>query len=189
MKDIILASASPRRREIMDKLGCPYRVVISNVKEEMDESLPLEKRVENLAYQKAKAVYREHQDALIIGADTIVEVDGEVLGKPHTMTEARAMLNKLKGRSHRVITAYALISSDGVFTDYDEATVTFGNIEDKEIEAYIQTREPYDKAGGYAIQGWAALYIVGINGSFYTVMGFPLHKVYQKLKERGYFSK
>ena len=187
MRDIILASASPRRREIMDKLNVHYRVIVSNVREEMKEDLPVEERIKDLALQKALAVFNEHPEELVIGADTIVEVDGRILGKPHTMTEAREMLKLLSNRTHRVITAVAMISKDHQYVDYDSTEVTFENLSDSEIEKYIQTREPYDKAGAYAIQGWASVFISGINGSYYTVMGFPLHKVYRKLRELGYY--
>ena len=187
MKDIVLASASPRRREIMDKLNLPYRVVFSNIKENMNPDLSVEERITDLASQKAMAVFRENKDALVIGADTVVVLDEEILGKPHNMTEAREMLAKLSGRTHRVITAIALISDERTYVDYDVAYVTFDNISADEIERYVQTREPYDKAGGYAIQGWASVFITGIEGSFYTVMGFPLHKVYKQLKALGYY--
>ena len=187
MKEIILASASPRRREIMDKLNLRYRVVISNINENMDEHLSLEERIKELASEKALAVYRQHEDCLVVGADTIVEIDGEVLGKPHNMTEAREMLRKLSGRTHRVITAYALISSDRRIADYDEAFVTFGRLSESEIDAYVQTREPYDKAGAYAIQGWASVFIEKIEGSYYTVMGMPLQKLYREFRELGYY--
>ncbi len=187
MKEIILASASPRRREIMDMLNVNYRVVISNIREELDETLTIEERIKSLAGQKAMAVFREHQDDLVIGADTIVELDGEILGKPHNMTEAREMMKKLSGKTHRVITAFAIITNERRIIDYDEAFVTFGKMTDSEIEEYIQTREPYDKAGGYAIQGWAGKFIEKINGSYYTVVGLPLHMVYKQLKQQGYF--
>ena len=189
MKDIILASASPRRREIMDMLEISYRVVISNVREELDETLSIEERIKSLAWQKANAVFRQHQQDLVIGADTIVELNGEILGKPHNMTEAREMIRKLSGKTHRVITAFAMISDERKIIDCDEALVTFTKISDSEIEEYIQTREPYDKAGGYAIQGWAGKFIEKIEGSYYTVMGLPLHKLYSQLKQQGYFIK
>lgn len=187
MRDIILASASPRRREIMDKLNLHYRIIVSNVREEMKEELPIEERIKDLAMQKALAVYKEHPEELVIGADTIVEIDGKILGKPHTMTEAREMLKLLSGRTHRVITGVAMISKDHQYVDYDVTEVTFEYLSEAEIEKYIQTREPYDKAGAYAIQGWASVFISGIKGSYYTVVGFPLHKVYGKLRELGYY--
>ena len=187
MKNIILASASPRRRKIMDKLNLPYRVVISNVKEVMREDLYLEKRIENLALQKAEAVFQDNSDCVVIGADTVVVLNGEVLGKPHNMTEAREMLKKLSGHTHEVITAYAVLTDDRKVLSYDTALVKFAEISDEEIEKYIQTREPYDKAGGYAVQGWASVFIEKIDGSFYTVMGLPLHLIYKELKKLGYY--
>ena len=103
------------------------------------------------------------------------------------MTEAREMLKLLSGRTHRVITGVAMISKDHQYVDYDVTEVTFEYLSEAEIEKYIQTREPYDKAGAYAIQGWASVFISGIKGSYYTVVGFPLHKVYGKLRELGYY--
>ncbi|MBR0385104.1 MAG: septum formation inhibitor Maf [Erysipelotrichaceae bacterium] len=186
MREIILASASPRRREIMNRLGIPYKVIVSNISEKLNEQLSLEDKIKDLALQKAQAVFVEHQDCLVIGADTIVELDGEIIGKPHSMTEARAMIRKLSGRTHRVVTAVAIISEDETWTVADTAYVTFDEISEEEIERYIQTKEPYDKAGGYAVQGWASVFITHINGSYYTIMGFPLHLVYRKLRELNY---
>lgn len=187
MKDIILASSSPRRREIMNKLRLSYKVVISNVSEKMDPSLSLKERVMDLAEQKAAAVFAENRDSLVLGADTIVEIDGEVLGKPHGRSEAREMLKKLSGRTHRVITAYAIMHDDELIRDYDEAFVTFVKMDDAEIERYINTREPYDKAGGYAVQGLSSVFVEKIDGSFFTVMGLPLHRIYQEFKKLGLF--
>ena len=187
MKNIILASASPRRRKIMDMLNLPYRVVVSNVKEELRDDLYLEKKIESLALQKAEAVYKDHEDCVVIGADTVVVYNGEILGKPHNMSEAREMLKKLSGHTHEVITAYAILSEERKVVSYDTALVKFTEISDNEIEQYIQTREPYDKAGGYAVQGWASVFIEKIDGSFYTVMGLPLHLVYKELRQLGYY--
>lgn len=186
MKEIILASASPRRREIMNRLNIPYKVIISNLTEKLNDSLPLEEKIMDLARQKAEAVFKDHQDALVIGADTIVELDGEIIGKPHNTSEARDMIRKLSGRTHRVVTAVAMISDEEIWTTADTAYVTFEKIDDEEIEKYIMTREPYDKAGGYAVQGWASVFISHIDGSYYTIMGFPLHLVYRKLRQLGY---
>ncbi len=186
MKNVILASASPRRREIMNKLRVPYKVIVSNVQEKRKTELGLEEQIMDISNQKAMAVFKDHQDDLIIGADTIVEIDGEVLGKPHSLSEAREMIKKLSARTHRVITAVTIVTAEETWSFADTAYVTFEEIEDSEIEKYINTKEPYDKAGGYAIQGWASIFISKINGSYFTVMGFPLHVVAKKLKELGY---
>lgn len=187
MRDIILASASPRRREIMDKLHVRYRVVVSNVSERMPETGSPEEKIRAVAYQKADAVFAEHPEELIVAADTVVEIDGEILGKPHSMSQARKMLEKLSGRTHRVITALVMRSAELNYSAVDVTAVTFAPLESEEIERYIQTREPYDKAGAYAIQGWASVFITAICGNYYTVMGLPLPLVYQKLRELGYY--
>ncbi len=186
MNNIILASKSPRRREIMDKLNIEYKVIVSDIKEVMDESLAIEDRIKDLALKKALAVYEDHKEDLVIGADTVVEADGVILGKPRNETEAYDMIRKLSGRTHRVITAVAMVTSKWQYLDHDVTGVTFTNIGESEIRKYVKTDEPYDKAGAYAIQGWAGRYISRIEGSYYTVMGLPLHMIYLRLKEAGY---
>ncbi len=183
---IILASASPRRREIMDKLNLSYRVIVPNIDETLNEELPLEKQIEDLAYRKAMAIKKNRRDDLVIAADTVVVVNHHILGKPHSLSEARKMMKMLSGKTHRVITSIAILGQEE-YVDHDVAYVTFSKLNDQEIEDYIQTREPYDKAGGYAIQGWASVFIPRMKGSFYTVMGFPLHLVYNKFRELGLY--
>ncbi|MBQ4251957.1 MAG: septum formation protein Maf, partial [Erysipelotrichaceae bacterium] len=146
---IILASASPRRREIMDKLNLSYRVIVPNIDETLNEELPLEKQIEDLAYRKAMAIKKNRRDDLVIAADTVVVVNHHILGKPHSLSEARKMMKMLSGKTHRVITSIAILGQEE-YVDHDVAYVTFSKLNDQEIEDYIQTREPYDKAGGYA---------------------------------------
>ncbi|MBQ1341820.1 MAG: septum formation protein Maf [Erysipelotrichaceae bacterium] len=186
MKKIILASASPRRKEIMEMLGVDFDVVVSNIDETMDESLSIEERIMEIARKKALDVLNSNPECLVIGSDTIVEVDGRILGKPHNEAEAEGMIHLISNRSHRVVTALAVVSKDEEYVDCDVAHVHFIDIPEKEIKEYVLTDEPYDKAGRYAIQGWAGVYISRIEGSFYTVMGLPLHLVYQRLFELGY---
>ena len=180
-KNLILASSSPRRKEILELLNIPFEVITSNSDEVMDPSLPLAMRIEEVAYQKAKAVYRQHPNSVVIGADTIVEIDGEVLGKPHSRQDAIDMMHKLSGKTHRVITAYAILCAEGPFIGHDITEVTFNEMSEAAINAYVQCDEAYDKAGGYAVQGWAGRYISRINGSYYTVMGLPLHLISEVL--------
>mgnify|MGYP002868403078 CR=1 FL=1 len=184
---IILASASPRRREIMDKLNLRYKVVVPNIDETLNRQLGLREKIEDLALRKGQAVSRNHPDDVVIAADTVVVVNNRILGKPHGISEARKMLKALSGRTHKVITAVAMIDGGETFVTSDVAYVTFSELDDEEIEKYIQTREPYDKAGGYAIQGWASVFITRMRGSYYTVMGFPLHIVYEYLKQKGFY--
>lgn len=186
MKKIILASASPRRKEIMEMLGMDFDVVVSNIDETMDEKLSIEERIMEVARKKALDVLNDNPECLVIGSDTIVEVDGRILGKPHSKSEAEEMIRLISGRSHRVVTALAVVSNDEEYVDCDVAHVHFIDIPKAEIKEYVITDEPYDKAGRYAIQGWAGVYISRIEGSFYTVMGLPLHLVYKNLSELGY---
>ena len=186
MKKLILASASPRRKEIMEKLNLDFDVIVSNSDEVMDPDLSIEEKVMSVARMKALDVLKNNPDCVIVGSDTIVEVDGRILGKPHDKIEAEEMISLISGRDHRVVTALAILSSDSEYVSYDAAEVHFEEIEPEAIKLYIETDEPYDKAGAYAIQGWASVYISRIEGSFYTVMGLPLHLVFRQLKKMGY---
>ena len=186
MKKLILASASPRRREIMEKLNLEFEVIVSDSEETMDPNLSIEERVMSVARMKALNVYKNNPGCVVVGSDTIVEVDGRILGKPHNKMEAEEMISLISGRRHRVVTALAIISSEGEYLDYDAAEVHFDEIRPEAIKRYVETPEPYDKAGAYAIQGWASVYISRIEGSFYTVMGLPLHLVFRQLQKMGY---
>ncbi|MGN1399760.1 MAG: Maf family protein [Erysipelotrichaceae bacterium] len=174
MKKIILASGSPRRRELMAMLGYDFEVVVSDVEEIIDERLSFQDTVKSLAIRKAQAVYEKYPDCLVIGADTIVVVDDRILGKPKDQKQAKEMLQLLSDRSHNVMTAVAFISSKEQYVICDCSRVKFNEIPSDQIEAYVLTDEPYDKAGGYAIQGWAGKYIREIEGNFYTIIGLPL---------------
>ncbi len=186
MRKLILASASPRRKEIMEKLNLDFEVIVSDSDEIMDPDLSIEERVMSVARMKALNVFKNNPECVVVGSDTIVEVDGRILGKPHNKMEAEKMIRLISGRRHRVVTALAIISPDGEYVDYDAADVHFDEIETEAIKRYVDTSEPYDKAGGYAIQGWASVYISRIEGSFYTVMGLPLHLVFRQLQKMGY---
>ena len=182
MKKIILASASPRRRELMEMLGYDFEVIVSEVDETMKEGLNPTAQVKDLAYRKAKAVYDQHPDAIVIGADTIVLVDDKILGKPHDEKEAEEMMKMLRGREHQVITGVAILSDKKQHHLSSESNVYFDSITNEEIANYIKTPEAYDKAGAYAIQGWAGKFISRIEGSYYNIMGLPIDKIYAKLK-------
>ena len=181
---IILASASPRRRELIQSFGFPVSCQTSYV----DEDVPVEwhpiKVVEELALRKARAIYKllseewshDEGETFIVGADTIVALDGEVLGKPTCEADAASMLNRLQGRSHEVYTGIALIRLRDGETNYSHGrtTVTFKPMSEAQIDRYVQTGEPMDKAGAYAIQGLLSSHIAGIDGCYFNVVGFSL---------------
>ncbi len=183
MKKLILASASPRRFELMSLLNYPYEVVIPLNEEVVDETLSLRKQVESLALDKATEVFTSHTDAIVIAADTVIQFESTLMGKPHTEKNAFKMLKKLQGETHEVITVVAILSSTKTKIFSEVTEVTFNPMSDQEIKEYIDTKEPLDKAGAYTIQEKGALFIQGIKGDFYTVMGLPISKVYQILKE------
>lgn len=182
MKQIILASGSPRRKELMKHLNLTYQIDIPQSEEVIDNSLPLKKRIEKLAYDKAHEIYLKNKDAIVIGADTVLEFEGDVLGKPHTKENAFKMLKRLQNKTHSVLTSVCIMSKDKTITFTSTSEVTFHPMSDDEITYYVDTLEPLDKAGAYTIQDKGAIYIKSIKGDFYAVMGLPISKVYQVLK-------
>lgn len=180
---IILASQSPRRKELISLLHIEPIAIPSQVEEEIDPSLSHTDLVMDLAYQKAADVFKDHKDALVLGFDTLVILDDEIMGKPKTRDEAKMYLNKLSGKTHRVITGCAMIKKGHSSSFYSSAMVTFYPMDDDEINAYIDTNEPFDKAGAYGIQGYASKYIQSIHGDYYAIVGFPVSKIYRELKE------
>ena len=181
---IILASKSPRRREILTTVGLDFEIITSEADESSDEQNP-EKRVEILAERKGRAVEElltEHGeslcDTLIIASDTLVHMDGRVLGKPIDRDNAREMLSSLSGREHYVSSGVYL-SYEGVgIASHSTTAVRFADMTDTEIEKYLDTDEPYDKAGSYGIQGIASLFIEGIEGDYFNVVGLPIRLLY-----------
>lgn len=169
----ILASASPRRRELLQQIDASFEVKVSSVEEVTGGNLaPAEIVVEN-AVRKAKAVAEAFPGDAVLGADTIVFLDGRVYGKPKDGEEAKAMLRALAGREHEVATGIAWVHAGEVFTDVETTRVFFAPLTEEAIDAYVKTGEPLDKAGAYAIQGRAAQFIESIEGSFSTSWGFP----------------
>lgn len=187
MKDnikIILASASPRRRELLAQIGLDFQVLVSEVEEKVNTDIPY-LVVEQLSAQKAEAVAQKlekEETALVIGADTIVACDGQILGKPRDKEEAVQMLRKLNGRSHQVYTGVTLIFGDKIKTFYEATEVEFYPMTEEEIGAYVETPDPLDKAGAYGIQGFCARYIKGITGDYNNVVGLPVGRLYQEMK-------
>ena len=183
MKRIILASKSKRRIEYMKELGFKFEIIESTKPEFVDSYKSNEDSVISLARQKALDVYSNNKDALVLGFDTLVFLDGDIIGKPQTKEECIEILKKLRGKTHKVITGAYFISSDFEKSFSSSCLVTFSHIDDDEIENYSNTIEPYDKAGGYAIQGYIGRFIKEINGDFFSVVGMPKAEVYLTLKE------
>lgn len=189
MKRIILGSASPRRRELMEQIGLEFEVVVSH-KEEYYESVLPEEIVKELSLMKAENVASELEakDMIVIGADTIVALDGRILGKPKDEEDAFYMLGHLQGRPHEVFTGITILDFDenGVQQVCSHAVRTkvyVHDMDDEEIWRYIKSEEPMDKAGAYGIQGRFAAYIDKIEGDYYNVVGLPISYIYQKIKE------
>ena len=180
---LVLASASPRRREILTLLGIDYTVCPANSEAPVDESLPTEEAIVQVARGKAEEVAAQYPDEVVLGADTAVVIDDTILGKPATADEAKAMLRRLSGRTHRVITGVWVCGKGFNRGFADAAEVTFYPMTDEDIESYVASGEPMDKAGAYAVQGHGARYIRGLNGDFYTVMGLPGGRLYRFLCE------
>jgi septum formation protein len=182
---IVLASSSPRRRELLTMVGIAHEVLPAD----LDESyLPGEAplvHAERLARSKAEAVLRMAPDAIVIGADTIVLIDDEILGKPRDEAHAASMLRQLSGRTHEVVTAVAVARRDRVESSVEVVPVTFRVLRADEIEAYIATREPMDKAGAYGIQGYGSTIVRRIDGDFFAVMGLSLVRLVTLLARHG----
>lgn len=187
---ILLASASPRRRELLEQIGLPFEVVVSHVEEVITETEP-GKVVEQLSAQKAEAVAGslvEPEETLVIGADTVVAAENTILGKPKDAAQAAEMLWLLGGRTHAVYTGVTLIlrgaSGETARKTFHERTdVSFYPMEEAEIRQYVATGDCMDKAGAYGIQGFCARYISGINGDYNNVVGLPVGRLYQEIKE------
>ena len=173
MKQLILASASPRRRELLGLFGIPFVVRAADIDEAMDPSKAPFDEVARVSRCKALAVEREETD-VVIAADTIVVCAGRVLGKPHSREEAVSMLRLLSGREHQVMTGCTVVCGDRLETFTEVTTLSFRPLSDAEIQRYVDSGEPMDKAGAYGIQGGAALFCPGIQGDYYNVMGLPV---------------
>ncbi len=173
---LILASQSPRRKALLEQMGFQdFETIPAQGKEEADLTLPPEEYVERLALHKAREVAaNQGEDAVVIGADTIVVLDGHILGKPKNAAEALQMLTALSGRKHLVHTGVAVVCGDEVELRHETTKVTFCTLTQREMLAYIATGEPMDKAGAYGIQGRGALFIDKIEGDYYNVVGLPI---------------
>ena len=181
--DIILASASPNRKELLERIGLPFSVVISHVVENVSSSLPTGEYVMELARQKAESVAADYPDACVIGADTVVDLDGTILGKPHTPENAKAYLSAMQGREHLVYTGVAVTVHGKTIVDVEKTSVTFAPMSGEELEWYVATGDPLEKAGAYGIQGPAGLFVSAIRGDYFNVVGLPIHLLYRMLQK------
>lgn len=181
---IILASASPRRAELLKKLCNDFSIDASDAKEIQFANSPKELAVRN-AKIKAESVAQKHSDDIVIGADTIVVLDGKIFGKPDGEDGAKKMLRELSGKKHEVITGLAIVTNGRTFMTAETTEVFFGEMTDEEISAYVATGEPLDKSGSYALQGGAAKFIEKINGDWSNVVGLPLYRLRLLAKSAG----
>ncbi|SDM87387.1 septum formation protein [Fictibacillus solisalsi] len=185
MKRLILASSSPRRKELLSMNLLSYEVIPSTIQEVMDPSLSPEELVCSLARQKAEDVFRLYPDHVVLGADTIVVNNGTVLGKPAGRKEAIDVLHSLSGRTHTVYTGVSILAKEREQLFFVSTDVTFWELSDAEIENYVNSGEPFDKAGSYGIQGLGARLVQSIAGDFYSVVGLPVSRVVKELESFG----
>ena len=182
---IVLASQSPRRRELLALVGIPHEVAPADVDESVFGDEAPGAYTERLARRKAAVIARRAPEAVVVAADTTVVIDGLILGKPDDEADARRMLRLLSGRTHTVHTAVSVASRGAVVSGVEDVSVTFRALEDDEIAAYVATREPMDKAGSYGIQGYGATIVERIDGDYFAVMGLPLVRLTRLLARVG----
>jgi len=181
---LILASASPRRADLLRRMGFRFDILTGEVDEDDPDISDPGALTMALSRRKAESVLQHVKAGIVIGADTVVYWDGEIMGKPADLAEASGMLKKLSGQTHHVYTGFTLIQSEGmILSDVEETAVTFRNLDDWEIADYVQSGGPLDKAGAYGIQDRSGLFVDRIEGCFYNVVGFPLTKFFQGLKQ------
>lgn len=191
MRKVVLASGSPRRRELLERIGIEFEVITSNAEEVTTAEKP-EDIVKELSKLKAEAVYRdciqkggEYAGAVVIGADTIVYDNGKVLGKPKTQKEAENMIHSLAGKEHFVYTGVTIFGCGHPICFAEETAVSVCAMTQEEIKSYVATGEPMDKAGAYGIQGRFAAFVQGIRGDYNNVVGLPVARLYQELRKAG----
>ena len=181
---LILASQSPRRRELLGRIAGDFTVEASQIEEKRDPAWTIQELPRQLAKQKALDVSGRHPAALVVGADTIVALDGQVLGKPRDAEDAARMLRSLSGRTHQVYTGVAFCRGGQVLSSFVQCTeVDFYPLEEERIQRYLASGEPFDKAGAYGIQGLGGLFVEGIRGDYCNVVGFPLARAARELEQ------
>ncbi|MDD4309633.1 MAG: Maf family protein [Candidatus Cloacimonetes bacterium] len=181
--EIVLASASPRRRELFALLGLQPIVLPSDVPEPISDEAPELQAMKHAKNKATKILPKTEPNQLIVAADTLVVIEQRILGKPENVEEARSFLRMLSNRKHSVYTGVCLIYKGTTLCDYEKTEVCFAPLSDSEISAYLSTKEPMDKAGAYGIQGYGAQFIVCVNGCYFNVMGFPIRKFYDMLSQ------
>ena len=183
--DIILASASPRRKEILENTNLKFRIIKSDIDEKVFEGESPQQVVMRLSFEKCMDIACNNKSSLVIGADTIVVLDDMILGKPKDKDEAYCMLKKLSNKVHQVITGISLINLEGnkKIIDYVVSNVKFKDLSEEDIKDYIQTNESLDKAGAYGIQGYGALLVEEIKGDYFNIVGLPISKISDLLKQ------
>lgn len=182
MKKIILASASPRRKKLLTLAGIDFTVSAVDADETLPQDIAPDEAVVTLSKRKAHAAAELYEDAVIIGADTVVAVDGKILGKPQNADEAYTMLSSLSGKSHYVFTGVCITDGEKEISFYEKTEVTFFNLTDEEINAYIATGDCFDKAGAYGIQSKGCTLVKKISGDYFNVVGLPIAETVRKLK-------
>lgn len=180
---IVLASASPRRRELLATAGFEFDIVVAEVDESVPEGISPTQGAVLTARKKALAVAASQPDCCVIGADTVVVVDGDVLGKPHSRAQAIEMLTRLSGRTHTVVTGVCVVLGDKELSFADETRVEFYPLTREQIESYVDTGEPMDKAGAYGIQGRGCVLVKGISGDYFNVVGLPVARVARAIRQ------
>lgn len=185
---LILASSSPRRRELLAQVGLTFDVIPAHIDETHRAPEDPPAYVQRLALEKAQRIHALHPGSFVLGADTTVEIDGHALEKPTDRADAERMLRALSGRIHHVHTGLALLSPHDRRTHLETTSVLFNEIDEAELQQYLDSGEPYDKAGAYGIQGYAARWIPRIDGDYFNVMGLPLAATMRLLKELSYSS-
>lgn len=187
MKRIILASQSPRRKQLLKQIGLQFDVIVSGVDEKLNPRFKPRKQAEVLSLQKAQSIAEKLKNGLVIGADTIVCVDNDVIGKPKDESDAKRMLKKLSGRTHSVITGFTLIDTESKkhITKSVETKLWFRKLNDRDIQSFIKKEKPFDKAGAYAIQELAAIFVVRIEGDYFNIVGLPLYELAKQLRKFG----
>jgi septum formation protein len=186
-RKIVLASTSPRRREILGKTGLKFKVIDSGYEEVMVQSLDPVRLVKKLALGKAKSAAKKYKEEIVIAADTFVVLGRRKIGKPKSKTEAKRMLQDLSGKAHSIVTGFVVIDTmnNKTIAKVSQTKVYFRKIKDYEIDAYLKTDEPMDKAGAYAIQGLAAMFVKKIEGDYFNAVGLPLNDLVQVLNKLG----
>ena len=180
---LILASKSPRRKELLTLAGVNFTVEVADADETLEDGVTPDEAVKQLAEIKARAVFEQHADSVVIGADTVVAVDGKILGKPKNYEEANEMLNLLSGRKHFVFTGVCLMSQEKTTVFCQKTAVEFYPLSQNEIDEYIASNDCYDKAGGYGIQTNGCVLVKGIEGDYFNVVGLPVAETVRALKE------